>query len=199
MPDRSSKWLLRVGRSPGAEPSSADGGWSLAARGWLAGCFRGSSLLGWKWISGERGTIGSVRRVCGGGGSGGGVLKPRLRFCRGLIYAQRCVAAAGARHTRREPLSNCRSFAARRQPLLSIHHSRRTNLRIGGRRSCLSRAADGGMSFCYAVVVFFPPTLRSTLKHPLREAFPAVCLPPFLLTFFSLLFLVICLSHLTFI
>lgn len=40
--------------SPGAEPSSADGGWGLWLDGWVSG---GSSLLGWKWIS-EKGTMG---------------------------------------------------------------------------------------------------------------------------------------------
>lgn len=126
--------------------------------------------------------MGSLRRVCGV------VLKPCLRFCRGLIYAQRCVAAADSRNTRRGALSNCRGFAGRRQPPFGIHQSRRINLRLRLCLSCLSRAARGGISFRDAVVVVFRrhrSTCEPPLPHPanVSEAFPAVCLPPSVSTF----------------
>lgn len=126
--------------------------------------------------------MGSLRRVCGV------VLKPCPRFCRGLIYAQRCVAAADSRNTRRGALSNCRGFAGRRQPPLGIRQSRRINLRRRLCLSCLSRAARGGISFRDAVVVVFRRhrgRLVSPLSpHPanISEAFPAVCLPPLVST-----------------
>lgn len=113
-------------------------------------------------------------------------LKPCLRFCRGLIYAQWCVAAADSRNTRRGPASNCRRL--RGPPaasLLSIHQRRRINLRIRERLSCSSRAADSGISFRHAVV-FVPATPGSTFEPPLENpanAFPAVCLPPSASTF----------------